>query len=123
MAKLVIQLCLLMLAFTVSPIVAALPSSKAPCPMTRGGASDTQKRTAKDLICGWLHVVNKIYERLLEVRNNATEVTRGAEELRKEANTALANATELLDDLDKNSAEAGRLEGIIQNISGAIVCK
>ncbi|KAG8343303.1 hypothetical protein TRVL_05876 [Trypanosoma vivax] len=123
MAKLVIQHCLLLLAFTASPIVAALPSSKAAYPMTRGEASDTQKRTAKDLWGGWLHVVNKIYERLLEVRNNATEVTRGAEELRKEASAASANATELLDDLGKNSAESGRLEGIIQNISGAIVCK
>ncbi|CCD20401.1 hypothetical protein ERJ75_000159300 [Trypanosoma vivax] len=119
MAKLVIQLCLLVLPFTVLPIVAALPSSKAACPTTRDGASDTQKCTTKDLIWGWLHVVNKIYERLSEVRKNATEIAKGVVELRKEANTALANATKLLNELDSNHEEYRRAKEVMKNISDA----
>ncbi|KAH8609117.1 hypothetical protein ERJ75_001246900 [Trypanosoma vivax] len=118
---LVVQLGILLLSFTVPPAVSAKSHANPSCPNKAASANDVQKCVAIDLLWGWLHVVNKTSERLLEVRQNATKIEKGAEELRKEAKAALRNATEILAELNKESDDARTVSEVMKNIRDAIV--
>ncbi|CCD19297.1 hypothetical protein, conserved in T. vivax [Trypanosoma vivax Y486] len=118
---LVIQLCLLLLPFGVSSAVSAKPNNKFTCAVTKANdADDLRKCVAKDLLLGWLYVINKTSVRLDEVRKNATAMAEGAKELRKEANAALNSAANVLIGLGSNSNEALGVKEIMKNISDAI---
>ncbi|KAH8620298.1 hypothetical protein ERJ75_000077100 [Trypanosoma vivax] len=118
---LVIHLWLLLLPFGVPSVVSAALNAKATCKITTAkDASDTQKCTTRDLLWGWLHVINKISVRIDEVHKNASEIAKGVVELRKEAKIALANATKFLNEFDSNHEEHHRMKEVMKNISDAI---
>ncbi|CCD21286.1 hypothetical protein, conserved in T. vivax, partial [Trypanosoma vivax Y486] len=121
MVMLVIQLCLLLLSFRVSFASSTKSSVKFTCAGTKAKeADDLRKCVAKDLLLGWLLVINKTSVRLDEVRKNATVMAENAKKLRKEGSAALANATEVLSELSKNSEEALKVRKIINDINDTI---
>ncbi|CCD17977.1 hypothetical protein, conserved in T. vivax [Trypanosoma vivax Y486] len=121
MVMLVIRLCLLLLSFRVSFASSTKSSVKFTCAGTKAKeADDLRKCVAKDLLLGWLLVINKTSVRLDEVRKNATVMAEGAKKLRKEGSAALANATEVLSELNKNSEEALKVRKIINDINDTI---
>ncbi|CCD21624.1 hypothetical protein, conserved (fragment), partial [Trypanosoma vivax Y486] len=84
-------------------------------------ATDDQKCVAKDLLIGWLSVLNKTSVRILEVRKNASEIKKGAEDVKSTAQTLLAKAKDAQSKLEENSGEAQAFKKVVDDINSAVV--
>ncbi|KAH8616441.1 hypothetical protein ERJ75_000476500 [Trypanosoma vivax] len=111
------RFCVALLLVTVSHCVSAALY----CTLKSSNKFTREEKCAtRDLLFGWLNVTQAIIERATEVRKNATTIKNISKEIRKEGQTALSRAKQVLSALRSDSDGASAIHNIINDLNSVI---